>query len=174
MMNDRCTHIESLLPAFLDRELGVEETALVRAHLESCDACRAALASFEALEASLVLRHAEVPPVERFLPEFAHAHAAAHHSSVLLRALRALTSVPGVSIVLAMWAGMLAFNFRGPISRALSLSTPDNLVGGIDRFADLLVVLTNGNVWLLIGMCTMVALAIAASTGAMTLRYIRR
>ena len=173
-MNERCTHIESLLPAFLEHELGAEEMALVRAHLESCDACRAALASFEALEASLVLRYAEVPPVERFLPEFAHAHAAAHHSSVLLRALRAVTSVPGVSIVLAMWAGMLAFNFRGPIGRALSLSTPDNLVGGIDRFADLLVVLTNGNVWLLIGMCTMVALAIAASTGAMTLRYIRR
>lgn len=169
-MNDHCTHIESRLPAFLDRELGAEETALVRAHLDSCEGCRASLAAFESLEASLVLRRAEVPPVERFLPGFA----VAYHPSVLVRALRALTSVPGVSIVLAMWAGMLAFNFRGPIGRALSLSTPDNLVGGIDRLADFLVLLTDGNVWLLIGMCTMVALAIAASTGAMTLRFIRR
>jgi hypothetical protein len=73
-----------------------------------------------------------------------------------------------------MWAGMLAFNFREQIVRALSFSTPNNLVGGIDRFADLLVVLTNGNAWILIGMCTMVAIAIAASTGAMTLRFVRR
>lgn len=174
MMNDRCAHIESLLPAFLEEDLGGEETALVRAHLESCEACRAALAAFASLEEALVLRRAEVPPVDRFLPDFAPAQAAVHHPSVLLRAFRALTSVPGVSIVLTMWAGMLAFNFRGPIGRALSLSTPDNLVGGIDRFANLLVLLTDGNVWLLIGMCTLVSLAIAASTGAMTLRFIRR
>ena len=174
MMNDRCTHIESLLPSFLEGDLRAEETTLVRAHLGSCEACRASLAAFEALEDSLVLRRGEVPPVERFLPEFAAARAPVHHPSVLLRTLRVLTSVPGVSIVLAMWAGMLAFNFRGPIGRALSLSTPDNLVGGIDRFANFLVLLTDGNVWFLIGMCTMVALAIAASTGAMTLRFIRR
>lgn len=172
-MNDRCTHIESLLPAFLERDLGAGETSLVRAHLESCDACRASLASFEALEGSLVLRRAELPPVERFLPAFSAARAPAYHPSLLVRALRALTSVPGVSIVLTMWAGMLALNFRGPIGRALSLSTPDNLVGGIDRLTNLLVLFTDGNVWLLIGMCTVVALAIAASMGAMTLRFIR-
>jgi hypothetical protein len=100
--------------------------------------------------------------------------AVARRAPVLLRAFRALTSVPGVSIVLAMWAGMLALNFREPIGRALSLSTPDRLVGGIDRFADLMVLLTNGNVWLLIAALTMVAFCVAGSMGAMTLRFVRR
>jgi predicted anti-sigma-YlaC factor YlaD len=171
-MNDTCTHIESLLPGFVEDSLGGDDAVRVRAHLESCDACRASLAAFEALEESLVLRRAEVPPVERFLPEFAIAPARVRRS-LPLRAFRALTSVPGISIVLAMWAGMLAFNFREPIGRALSLSTPNHLVGGIDRLADLMVFLTNGNVWLLIAALTVVACGVAASMGAMTLRFVR-
>jgi anti-sigma factor RsiW len=174
MMNNGCTHIESLLPGFVEDSLGAEDALRVRAHLESCAACRASLAAFAALEDSLVLRRAEVPPVERFLPELAVVPAVARRAPVLLRAFRALTSVPGVSIVLAMWAGMLALNFREPIGRALSLSTPDRLVGGIDRFADLMVLLTNGNVWLLIAALTMVAFCVAGSMGAMTLRFVRR
>jgi hypothetical protein len=172
-MNDTCTHIESLLPAFLEDSLDGADATLVRTHLETCEACRASLAAFAVLEEALVLRRTEVPPVAHFLPEFAPVPVATPHP-ILLRAFRVLTSVPGVSILLAMWAGMLAFNFREQIVRALSFSTPNNLVGGIDRFADLLVVLTNGNAWILIGMCTMVAIAIAASTGAMTLRFVRR
>ena len=121
------------------------------------------------------MRRAEVPPPDRFLPAFSHAPAAVEpHRSRVIRVFRAVTSVPGVAILLAMWAAMFAFSFRVPITRVLSKSTPDNLVGGIDRFADFLVFLTGGNVWMLIGMCTIVALAIAASTGAMTLRYVRR
>lgn len=174
-MNEHCSHIETLLPGFVENDLGAEDFTLVRGHLESCEACRASLAAFSALEESLVMRRAEVPPVEGFLPAFAAAPAAAEpHRSLVVRVFRAVTSVPGVAILLAMWAAMFAFSFRVPISRVLSKSTPDNLVGGIDRFADFLVLLTGGNVWLLIGMCTMVALAIAASTGAMTLRYVRR
>lgn len=171
-MHEHCTQIESLLPAFAAHELGAEDAARVRAHVASCEACRASLAAFSALESSLLLRRAEVPPLDAYLPAFAPAHAAYH--TPLIRMFRAVMSVPGVAILLTMWAGMLAFNFRVPIANALSLSTPDNLLGGIDRFADFMVLLTDGNVWVLIGMVTMVAFAIAASTGALTLRFVRR
>jgi predicted anti-sigma-YlaC factor YlaD len=175
-MNDGCTHIESLLPAFAGQDLGAEDAARVRAHLESCEACRASLASFTALEASLMARRSEVPAVDAYLPKFAAAHAAAaaSHRSRLVRVFRSVMTIPGVAIMLAMWAGLLAFNFRVPIGEALSLSTPDNLTGGIGRLADFLVLLTGGNNWLLIGITTLVAIAIAASTSAMTLRFVRR
>lgn len=169
-----CTHIEALLPAFVENELTDADAARVRAHVETCEACRASLASFEALEASLVMRRAELPPVDAYLPSFAHAAAPVPHHTRLIRFFRALTSVPGVSIMLAMWAAMLAFNFRVPISRALSFSTPDHLTGDIDRFADLLVLLTGGNTWVLVGIATLVGIGIAASTGALTLRFVRR
>lgn len=171
-MDEHCTHIESLLPAFVEDGLGAGDAARVRAHLESCESCRASLAAFTALEASLVLRRAEIPPVDAYLPDVAPAHSGARRP--LVRMFRAVMSVPGVAILLTMWAAMLAFNFRVPIANTLSLSTPHNLVGGFERFADFLVLLTGGNVWVLIGMGTMVAIAIAASTGAMTLRFVRR
>jgi len=168
-----CTHIESLLPAFVENQLTDAERARVRSHVETCAACRASLVAFEALEASLVMRRAELPPVDAYLPSFAPAAAPLVHHR-LLRFFRALTSVPGVSIMLAMWAAMLAFNFRVPISRALSFSTPAHLTGDVDRFADLLVLLTGGNTWLLVGIATLVGIGIAASTGALTLRFVRR
>ncbi|MDH4336861.1 MAG: zf-HC2 domain-containing protein [Candidatus Krumholzibacteria bacterium] len=172
-MNDACTHIESLLPGFVEDGLGADDTLRVRAHLESCETCRASLVAFQTLEDSLLMRRAELPPVERFLPAFAAAPAPAYRRPVLMRAFRAVISVPGISILLAVWAGTLAFNFREPIGRALSFSTPNNLVGGIDRLADQMVFLTDGNVWLLLAALTMVSLFVAASMGAMTLRFVR-
>ncbi len=172
-MNNRCAHIESLLPAFVENELGPDDVAGVRAHLESCDACRAALAMFTTLEESLLSRRSEVPPVERFLPAFAADHVGARAASPMLRAFRAMMSAPGVAIVLAMWVAMLTFHFRVPIGDTLSRSTPERLTGGIDRLADLLVTATNGDVWMLIGVFSVVAFAVVASMGAVTLRYIR-
>jgi anti-sigma factor RsiW len=173
-MNETCQHIESLLSAFVGGDLGADEAARVRAHLESCDVCRASLAAFAELEQALVARRSEVPPVERFLPEFAGALVAARESSRIVRWFRGMMTVPGIATILVVWGGFFTFEFRDKIGHVLSFSTPDNLTVGTERFASLLVTLTSGNVWLLIAACTMVAFGIAASTGAMTYRYIRQ
>ncbi|HEX5130905.1 MAG TPA: zf-HC2 domain-containing protein [Candidatus Krumholzibacteria bacterium] len=172
-MNDVCTHIESLLPGYCEQQLDASDTARVRAHVETCESCRASLAAFAELEGMLVARRLDVPPVERFLPEFTPSHALAPHSSRLIRAFRATMSVPGIAIVLSVWAGLLALRFRDAIGSALSFSTPGLLTGFSERFANLMVFLTDGNVWVLIGVCSLVAFAIAGSMSAMSLRYLR-
>jgi anti-sigma factor RsiW len=171
-MNDRSMHVESLLPAFVEGALGADDEAAVRAHVASCEACRASLEAFTALEASLVSRRSEIPPLERFLPVFETRPATAR-ASWLIRAFRSAMSPAGVALVLAAWVALLALRYNGAIGRVFSLSTPDHLTGGIDRVADVLVILTNGNVSLLIAGLTVVSLGIAASMGAMTLRFIR-
>jgi anti-sigma factor RsiW len=172
-MNETCSHIEALLPAYLEQDLPDADVARVRAHVQTCAACRESLAAFTALEQSLVSRRAEVPPVDRFLPAFAAAPKGVHHPAVLVRVFRATMSVPGVVIVLTMWAGLLAFRFRGVIGHALSFSTPERLGGDAERLADLLVILTNGNVWTLIGLCTLLALVVAGSLSVVALRPLR-
>jgi predicted anti-sigma-YlaC factor YlaD len=171
-MNDHSTDIQPLLPAFAEHETGALESERVRTHVASCDACRAALDSFTVLERSLLARRNEIPPVDAFLPSFRSAPAVLRRSP-LVRVFRSAMSVPGVSILLVLWVGMLTWNFRAVIGKALSLSTPDTMSGGFEVLANALVVLTQGNVWLLIGLCIAAAIAVAGSMGAMTLRYVR-
>src|SRR5262245_51763282 len=100
-----CERIEEMLPAFVEYELTPKDASLVRAHVESCPRCSEALQAFTVMERSLITRRKEVPPFEAFLPP---ALAPSRwHPNFFLRSLRALTSVPGMAIVLVMWAGFL-------------------------------------------------------------------
>ncbi len=176
MMNPNCEHIETLLPAFVEESLDAGDAAAVRAHVESCNACRESLAAFALLEQSLVARRAEVPALERFLPDFATAGtraASVVRPSLVMRAFRAMMSFPGVAAILVIWSGLFVFEFRGSIGSAIAQATPDRLVMFQERLANLLVLLTDGNVWMLIAISILVSILFALSTGAMTLRYIR-
>ena len=53
-------HIDELLPFYLNHSLDEAQTALVRAHLAECPACRKQLSEWQEL-ASLTLTHREVP-----------------------------------------------------------------------------------------------------------------
>jgi predicted anti-sigma-YlaC factor YlaD len=176
MMNPNCEHIETLLPAFVEETLDAGDAAAVRAHVESCDACRASLAAFALLEQSLVARRAEVPPLERFLPDFATARVRAANvprPSLVMRAFRTMMSLPGIAAILVVWSGLFVFEFRDSIGHAIALATPDRLVMFQERLANLLVLMTDGNVWALVAISILVSILFALSTGAMTLRYIR-
>ncbi|MSQ28034.1 MAG: hypothetical protein EXR51_07855 [Dehalococcoidia bacterium] len=56
-------HIEDLLPAYLNRTLGAPDAALVEAHLDSCAACRDALAEWTAVGDAI--RRVAVPAPSR-------------------------------------------------------------------------------------------------------------
>ena len=93
-----CERIEEMLPALVEHELVPKEASLVRAHVESCSRCSEALQAFTVMERSLATRREEVPPFEAFLPP---ALAPSRwHPNLAVRSLRALTSVPGMAIVL--------------------------------------------------------------------------
>ena len=175
-MNPLCERIEVLLPAFVEGSLAGGDAALVASHVDSCASCRESLAAFAVLEESLVLRRAEVPAVDAFLPNLAATHArAARAHAPLFKVFRAAMSLPGISILLVMWGTMFALSFR------------TNLANDITRYSSLerwkaltalatqqLTSITGGNVWVLTAVYLALTLAILGSMGAMTLRYVRK
>jgi predicted anti-sigma-YlaC factor YlaD len=175
-MNPMCERIEALLPAFVSRDIATSDAAKVTSHLDSCASCRESLAMFAKLEQSLVLRRAEVPPVDSFLPNLAAARVpAVHRHSPLFKVFRAAMSVPGISILLVMWGTMFALSFR------TNLANDITRYSSIERWKALVVFttaqitnVTGNNVWTLSAVYLVLTLAILGSMGAMTLRYIRR
>jgi anti-sigma factor RsiW len=174
-MNAACERIEALLPAFVSREIAPGDAAMVAAHVDSCAACREALAAFAVLEESLVSRRSEVPAVDAFLPRLAPARAPAHARGPVLRVFRAVMSLPGISILLTMWAAMFALSFRTSLASDLSRYSSLERWKALTDFATRhLTGVTGDNPWTLTAVYVALTLAILGSMGAMTLRYVRR
>jgi len=169
-----CERIEAMLPAFVGRDLGADEAAAVAAHIDSCERCREALAAFAALEQVLVARRSEVPPVDGFLPDLRTARASRGRSGFLVRGLRLATSVPGVAIVLVMWAVLLIGRFNDRIALAIA---DHALAGRVTAFAkqgiDAMVGVAGGDVWTLTAVYGALAIGLIVSAGALTVRLVR-
>jgi len=167
-----CEHIEEQLPAFVEHELSPKEASLVRAHVESCPRCREALQTFVAMEQSLATRRAEVPPFETFLPP---ALAPSRwHPSIFLRSLRALTSVPGMAIVLVMWGGFLIARYSDRLTGGvMEKTTIERLTAFAKRGIDAIVGAAGGDMATLTAVYGALAIAVIVSAGALTIRFVR-
>jgi predicted anti-sigma-YlaC factor YlaD len=164
-----CERIETMLPAFVGRELGAAEAASVAAHIDSCERCRESLAAFAQLEQTLVARRSQVPPVDGFLPNLKTARA---RSGFWVRSLRLATSVPGVAIVLVMWAALLMGRFSdriGIADHALAQRVTAFTKQGIDA----MVGIAGGDVWTLTAVYGALAIGLIVSAGALTMRLVR-
>lgn len=166
-----CERIEAMLPGFVGRELGANDAAAVSAHVDSCERCRESVAAFALLEQTLVARRAEVPPVDGFLPNLKTARVRA---GFLARSLRLATSVPGVAIVLVMWAVLLVGRFNDRIALAIA---DHALAQRVTAFAnhgiDAMVGVAGGDVWTLTAVYGALAIGLIVSAGALTMRLVR-
>jgi len=170
-----CERIEAMLPLFVARDLSADEAALVSSHLDSCEHCREALAAYTALEAALVVRRDQVPSVDAFLPDMRAARAGLRaRSSVLIRCFRAATSIPGVAIVLVMWATLLVARYNnrwaGDIAQTTSLERTSAFA---KRGLDAIVAAAGGDAWTLTAVYGALAIGVIVSAGALTMRLVR-
>jgi predicted anti-sigma-YlaC factor YlaD len=167
-----CERIEAMLPAFVGRDLGADDAAVVSSHLETCAQCRESLAAFAALEQSLVARRDDVPPVDAFLPHMAPARA---RSNVLVRCLRAVTSVPGIAIVIVMWAGFLIARYSDRLTgdAATQKNTFERMTALAQRGIDAMIAAAGGDVWTLTAVYGALAIGVIVSAGALTMRLVR-
>jgi predicted anti-sigma-YlaC factor YlaD len=166
-----CERIEATLPAFLGRDLGAEEAAAVAVHIDSCDRCRESLAAFALLEQTLVARRSEVPPVDGFLPNLKTARV---RSGFGARCFRAVTSIPGVAIVLVMWAVLLIGRFNDRIALAIADHTlAERAAAFAKRGLDAMVGVAGGDVWTLTAVYGALAIGLIVSAGALTMRLVR-
>lgn len=168
-----CERIEAILPAFVEHDLGAEEAAVVATHVESCERCRESLAAFVSLEQTLVARRSEVPPVDGFLPELRTATVGVR-SGFWVRCLRATTSVPGVAIVLVMWAVLLVGRFNDRIALGIADHAPaERLTAFVEHGLDTMVGVAGGDVWALTAVYGALAIGLIVSAGALTMRLVR-
>ncbi len=167
-----CDRIEEMLPAFVEYELAPKDASLVRAHVESCPRCSEALQAFTVMERSLITRRGEVPPFDAFLPP---ALAPSRwHPNFFLRSLRALTSVPGMAIVLVMWAGFLIARYSDRLTGGvLEKTTLDRIVAVSKRGIDAIVAAAGGDMSTLTAVYGALAIAVIVSVGALTMRFVR-
>lgn len=167
-----CERIEEMLPAFVEHELTPKEASLVRAHVDSCPRCSEALQTFTVMEHSLVTRRDQVPPFETFLPP---ALAPSRwHPGLFLRSLRALTSVPGMAIVLVMWAGFLIARYSDRLTGGvMEKTTLDRMMVFARRGIDAIVAAAGGDMSTLTAVYGALAIAVIVSAGALTMRFVR-
>jgi predicted anti-sigma-YlaC factor YlaD len=182
---ENCERIEALLPSFVEGGLEDGEAAGVRAHLESCAACRESLAAYAMIEESLVSRRTEVPAVESFLPDISAlaagakartpepAAARSHAHPHLADVLRAMMSVPGIAIILVLWSAMLLLRFRDTVGLVFTWTSLDRLSAFTQQVQRALVGASGGDSYTLVGVYVALTLVLLASTGAITLRYVR-
>ncbi len=166
-----CERIEVKLPLFVARELSFDETASVTTHLNACPRCREALAAFTAIEQALVARHDQIPPIDGFLPAMAPMRARA---SLAIRCFRALMSVPGVAIVLVMWAGLLIGRYSDRLTNDETHKTALERMTAIAQSGlDAMVAAAGGDAWTLTAVYGALAIGLIVSAGALTLRLVR-
>lgn len=170
-----CKRIEGNLPAFVARELSADETALVASHLDACAACRESLAAFVALEETLVLRRDEVPSLDAYLPDFRTARARVRtRPRLLMRAFRVVTSVPGVAVVLVMWASLLVARYNDRLTGGVGDKTSlERLTAFTKSGLDAMVTAAGGDAWTLTAVYGALAIGVIVSAGALTVRVVR-
>lgn len=174
-----CQNIESLLAAFAGGDLGETETAEVRTHVDTCDACRESLAAYKGLESALSMRRSFVPPVERFIPNIALGvtQTVANGVAAYTRArkwLDRLVSVPAIATIGFLMTGLAAFFYRDKIVSAINsqgsmqmawpTSVETMFATWTNLMSDMLVV---GSV------CAIVTIIALLSTGVATARILR-
>lgn len=168
-----CERVEAMLPLFVARELSTDEAAAVSSHLDACERCREAVVAYTALEATLLARRDEVPSVDAFLPDLRAAGVRVRRS-IFIRTFRAAMSVPGVAIVLVMWATLLVARYNdkltGDITRTTSL---ERLTALAKRGLDGMVAAAGGDAWTLTAVYGALAIGVIVSAGALTMRLVR-
>jgi len=176
-MINRCERIEELLPEFVAGDLAPDDAAAVSSHVESCKACREAMTTFAMLETALISRREDVPAVDTFLRGLSAARRTAPAPApapALVRALRTVTSMPGISILLMTWAALLAFNFRSDVAAGMAnWSVFKRWEMLFDSGTRAILGASGGDSWTLIAVYVALTLAILATAGRMTLKYIK-
>ncbi len=165
-----CERIETLLSAFVSHELPADDAAAVAAHLEGCDACRESLAAFLSLEDVLVARRDEVPAIDAYLP----AMAVAPQRRLWVRGIRLVTSVPGVAIMLVMWATFMVTRYTNRMESDAAVKTSLERVTAFAKHGiDVMVAAAGGDAWTLTAVYGALAIGVIVSAGALTMKLVR-
>jgi anti-sigma factor RsiW len=179
-MNDHlhkdCEHFEAMIAASFDADgIRATERQELAAHLATCASCRESHELSTRMETALVARRSEVPAAAAFLPRFApeRARVIVHAHPRLLAAFRTLMSPAGIGVVLVMWSAMLALRYRHAISEVFAFTETDRFAAVWRDASTLLIGLSGGDAYTLTAIYIALALAVLASTGAITLKYIR-
>jgi hypothetical protein len=138
-------------------------------HVAACASCRESLELTLRMEDALVSRRTHVPAVDAFLPAVAPVRAVFAHPR-LVAAFRTVMSPAGIAIVLVMWSTMLAFHFRDRVAMVLEWSSVERFTSLLRGVSDPLL---GADAFALALAYAFIGLVILASTGAITLRYIR-
>ena len=174
-MNEQHTHdcerFEAMMASWFDDDaLTASDRDALTTHIASCASCRESFEVSAQMEQALVSRSAMVPSVDTFLPAFAPARSPFAHPR-LVAVFRAMISPAGIAITLVMWSTLLTLHFRDKIASALLAS--ERISSLLDGISQSLMGIAGGDTYTLMAIYIAVALAVLASTGAITLRYIR-
>lgn len=165
---DECERFDAMMASWFDDDVAASDRRALMDHVATCASCRESFELATRMEAALVSRRDDVPAVDDLLPAFSPARRPFAHPR-LVAAFRTIMSPAGIAIVLVMWITMLAFHFRDSVATVLAWSSAE-------RFTSLLDPLIGaaGQDAFALGLAyAFVGLLILASTGAITLRYIR-
>jgi uncharacterized membrane-anchored protein YhcB (DUF1043 family) len=96
-------------------------------------------------------------------------------SNVLVRCLRAVTSVPGIAIVIVMWAGFLIARYSDRLTgdAATQKNTFERMTALAQRGIDAMIAAAGGDVWTLTAVYGALAIGVIVSAGALTMRLVR-
>jgi len=176
---------EELLPAYLDGDLSAEETAEMEKALAASEELRTSLERSRALEAALVMRRAEVPPLDRFVAFLSPAAAVNEpRRSRAWRVLNAMMSVPALAFVGCVVVGLWTYWHQETIlsvfdrpdagaalgERLARLLTFQDLGSGMNTWIGSL---PGGDMMFVTALYSVVTLLILALTGVMTMRFVR-
>ena len=173
-----CEKVEGLLAAFIEGSLSAGDEATVSAHLKTCASCRESSAAFSRIEEALALRRSEVPAVDAFLPDFAalrpHAAAAVPAQSRLTQWFRAMMTVPGIASILVVWSALFLLRYSHAVGQVFTWTSLDRLSMMTNIISSALLGVAGGDAYTLTAIYLALTLLVLGSTGAITLRFIRR
>ncbi|HET6347836.1 MAG TPA: zf-HC2 domain-containing protein [Candidatus Krumholzibacteria bacterium] len=187
-MNDRhhtdCERFEAMIAAWFDADglSGVERDQLT-AHMASCASCRESFELSTRMEDALVSRRAQVPAAAGFLPDFEalrgrQAVVAAARSYFahprLVAVFRTMMSPAGVAIILVIWSALFALRFRSTIADVFAYVSSGRFEALTRDISEFLLHLSGGDAYTLTAIYVALTMIVLASTGVITLRYIRQ
>jgi hypothetical protein len=170
---DDCERFDALIASWFDDDITAPDRRALMEHVSTCASCRESFELTSRMEAALVSRRDDVPAVDGFLPALSPAPRPFAHPR-LVAAFRTLVSPAGIAIVLVLWSTMLALHYRGQIvSKLGTWSSIDHFTSLLNGMIDPLLGASGQDAFALGIAYAIVGLIILASTGAITLRYIR-
>jgi hypothetical protein len=180
-MNERfrqnCDRFEAMIVEWFEANgLPAADKTELTAHLATCASCRESFELSARMEMALVARRTDIPAVDAFLPAFSPAHetaAARNAHSRLVDVFRTLMSPAGVSIMLVLWASMLALRFRNEIAEVFVWTSSDRFSALSHDVSNLLLSVSGDNVYTLSVMYLALAVLVLGSTSLIAVRFIR-